>query len=357
MAEPLPIVVYGATGFTGRLVCTELHRRGNRFAIAGRDEKKLRALAHTVGGPEIVVADLEPRALLAMAERGRVVLDCAGPFAKLGRPVQDAALAAQRHFLDITGEAGYMRDTFARDEEARKRGVALVNAVGFDVVPTDAAAVIATMRAGGSVDDLRIAFATVGGRPTQGTLRSVAVGANRGGLAFVDGELRGEPVGAARWNAAFPEPIGTRTCVSVPWGDLATAPRSTGTRNLRVYMAVPRMVAPLLPFMKLGEKIMGLSPAQKIANRLVGMLPEGPSDEERGRGRFAVIAEARGKSGTGCAWVTGGDGYDFTAASSVRCAERAASDEFTSSGALTPTQAFGAEWLLSSLDGTGVTYG
>ena len=79
------VVVYGATGFTGRLVCRELARLGTRFAIAGRDGSKLEALAKTFDPtPTVDVAALDDGPGLArMAERGRVVLDCAGPFASL----------------------------------------------------------------------------------------------------------------------------------------------------------------------------------------------------------------------------------------------------------------------------------
>src|SRR5262249_39717362 len=155
------------TGFTGRLVCAELSRKQIPFAISGRDPAKLSALAASLPrSPEVIVARIDdPSALEQMAARARVVLACAGPFARFGRPVQDAALAAQRHYLDVAGEAGFLLETAARDAEARSRGVALVNAVGFDVVPTDAAAVLACEAAGAPVADLRIAFANTG-RPT-----------------------------------------------------------------------------------------------------------------------------------------------------------------------------------------------
>jgi short subunit dehydrogenase-like uncharacterized protein len=94
-----------------------------------------------------------------------------------------------------------------------------------------------------------------------------------------------------------------------------------------------------------------------LAERWVRSLPEGPSDEQRSRGRFAVYAEARGANGLRAAWVTGGDGYDFTAASSSLCAERAAAADFPARGALTPTQAFGARALLDGLADAGVRWG
>ena len=136
------IIVYGATGYTGRLVCAELHRKKLSFAVSGRDEKKLRALAEATGNPEVIVAPLDDAgALEKMAARGKCVLDCAGPFVRMGKPVQDAALAAGSHFLDITGELTYMQRTYARDTRVNHRNIALINAVGFDVVPDKCAAV------------------------------------------------------------------------------------------------------------------------------------------------------------------------------------------------------------------------
>ncbi len=345
------VVVYGATGFTGRLVCAELSRRKVPFAVAGRDRAKLTALSASLGAaqPEVLVAALDdPAALKQAIERGRVVLACAGPFARMGEPVREAALAAGRHYLDITGESDYMLATAARDAEARARGVALVNAVGFDVVPTDAAAVLACDAAGGKPELLRIAI-RFGGRATQGTTRSALEHADKGGLAYIGGKYVSEAVAADRWQAAFPPPIGDRVCVSIPWGDLATAPRSTGARTIRTYMAVTPTVARVMPLVGLASKALSWGPAKRLAEHWVSSLPEGPSDDERARARCAIVAEAQSGARTARAWVTAGDGYDFTAASAVECAVRAAADGFDKKGALTPTQAFGARPLLEAL--------
>ncbi|MGZ3443590.1 MAG: saccharopine dehydrogenase family protein, partial [Polyangia bacterium] len=311
----LAVVVYGATGFTGRLVCAELQRRKVRFAVAGRDQAKLTALSESLATaqPEVLVAALDDRAALEAAiARGRVVLACAGPFARMGEPVREAALAARRHYLDITGETEYMQATAARDEAAKERGVALVNAVGFDVVPTDAAAVLASDAAGGKPELLRIAI-QFGGRATQGTTRSALESADKGGLAYIGGQYVSEPVAADRWQVAFPPPIGDRVCVSIPWGDLATAPRSTGARTVRTYMAVTPTVARVMPLVGLASKALSWGPARRLAEHWVSSLPEGPSDAERARARCAIVAEAQNGARTARAWVTAGDGYDLTA--------------------------------------------
>jgi short subunit dehydrogenase-like uncharacterized protein len=339
------IIIYGATGYTGRLICTELARKQLPFVIAGRDEKKLKTLAQYCGNPEIAVAALDDaKALEATARRGKVVLDCAGPFVLMGRPVQNAALAAGAHFLDVTGEIKWMRETLARDAEARAKKVALINAVGFDVVPTDCAAVMAAQAAGSPVERVRIAFATRPMRTSQGTARSAVEGMHLGSLAWENGEWVQEPVGKEVWEVPFPEPLGPKTCVSVPWGDVCSAPRSTGARNVRTFM-------PLSPsLVRLGRTFGPLfkyKPVRALAERWVRAQPEGPSDEERKSSRFAVFAEAVGPKGTHSFWITGGNGYDFTASSAVWCAEQCLTKEL--SGALTPTQAFGAETLLDGL--------
>jgi saccharopine dehydrogenase (NAD+, L-lysine-forming) len=353
------VVVYGATGFTGRLICAELGRRGVSFAIAGRDGAKLRALGGQLGAgvPQIVAALDDTAALTRMAEQGRCVLACAGPFALYGLPVQDAALAAGRHFLDITGEGSYMQATHARDAAAQERRVALINAVGFDVVPTDAAAALASEAAGGAPSWLRIAFTQRAAQPTQGTTRSAVNAAREGGLAYLDGEWRRERVGADRWEAPFPEPFGRELAVSIPWGDVITAPRSTQARNVRTYLSLPPRVARLLPVVGVASRLLALAPARALAERWVRSLPEGPSEERRRQARFAVVAQAEGTRGTRRAWVTGGDGYEFTAASAALCAQLAAAQGFAGVGALTPTQAFGARALLEGLADAGVRYG
>jgi saccharopine dehydrogenase (NAD+, L-lysine-forming) len=352
------VVVYGATGFSGRLICAELARRKVSFVIAGRDRAKLTALAASLPSPpELLEASIDDAAALRRAvARGRVVLACAGPFARLGAPVRAAALAEGRHYLDITGEIPYMLETAEHDAEARRRGVALINAVGFDVVPTDAAAVLASEAVGGKPDDVRIAI-KFSGRATQGTTRSALEHAGMGGMAFVDGAFRSEPVGHDRWQAQFPSPLGTLTTVSLPWGDVATAPRSTGARTVRTYVAVPPAVAPLMPLVGAATKALAWGPLKQVAERVVQSMPEGPSDAERASARSAVVAEARAGGRVGRAWVTMGDGYDVTAATAVECAARAAAPQFAGAGALTPAQAFGARALLTALGASGIAFG
>ena len=357
--ERIPVVLYGATGYTGRLVAAALARRGTKFALAGRDRAKLAEVAKAAGGaPETIAASLDDAgALRKLAERARVILDCAGPFARMGPPVVEAAIAGGAHYLDITGEPEFMRWTCARGAEAEAKGVALVNAVGFDVVPSDAAAALAAAGVGSPVTLVRIAIGHRHGRPSQGTVRSMLESLGQGGLAWTDGGLKSEPVGAERWTVPFPQPVGTRECLSVPIGDVVTAPRTTGAESVRGFMSVSPLLARWAGFVPAMGKAAMLPGVRAITERWLRTLPEGPDATQRAESRFAVLAEATGPKGVRSTWVTGGDGYDFTAESASLCATLAAAEGFAKKGALSPAQAFGAKELLDALAPAGVHWG
>src|SRR5690348_1634802 len=108
------IAVYGATGYTGRLVAHELRRRGLTAILAGRNADKLDALVTEVGAdwPTRVAAVDDPAALRAAFAGADAVINCAGPFTFFGAPVIEAAIDAGAHYCDTTGEQPYMQRVF-----------------------------------------------------------------------------------------------------------------------------------------------------------------------------------------------------------------------------------------------------
>jgi short subunit dehydrogenase-like uncharacterized protein len=133
----LDVVLFGATGFTGRLVAEYLARRGPRaWAIAGRNRDKLAALGLAV---PIVVADaLEPAACAEIARRAKVVCTTVGPYSKYGSALVAACADAGTHYCDLTGEVHWMRQMIdAHHERARQTGARIVHACGFDSIPSD----------------------------------------------------------------------------------------------------------------------------------------------------------------------------------------------------------------------------
>ncbi len=138
------IVVFGATGFTGRLVAAYLAASGDsfRWAVAGRDAESLVAVKDELGlGEEVgvIAADSgDPGSLAAMVEQTRVVLTTVGPFQKYGEPLVAACVEAGTDYADITGEPEFVNRLLeCYDQAARERGVRVVNCCGFDSIPHD----------------------------------------------------------------------------------------------------------------------------------------------------------------------------------------------------------------------------
>jgi short subunit dehydrogenase-like uncharacterized protein len=151
------VVVFGATGVTGRRVAAYLAERasaggGLRWAPAARDEAKLaRTLAEVgVEAPETIAADVSsPSSLAALAARTKVVLDLVGPYTLYGRPMIEACVEQGAHYVDLTGELQFVRQTIADfDGRAREAGVKIVQVCGFEALPPDllAASVAADAR-------------------------------------------------------------------------------------------------------------------------------------------------------------------------------------------------------------------
>ncbi|MEE4359909.1 MAG: saccharopine dehydrogenase NADP-binding domain-containing protein [Pseudomonadales bacterium] len=145
--EAFDVVIYGATGYTGRLVAQYLTARQRdgldvRWAMAGRNEKKLAAVRREIGAPAdtpLLVADAaKPASILAMVERTLVVLTTVGPYQRYGEPLLEACATTGTDYVDLCGEVAWMRQMIdAHGAEAQESGARIVFSCGFDSVPFD----------------------------------------------------------------------------------------------------------------------------------------------------------------------------------------------------------------------------
>ncbi|XP_041968124.1 saccharopine dehydrogenase-like oxidoreductase [Aricia agestis] len=145
----LDVVIFGASGYTGRHVVRAAPRllRGLAWAVAGRDADKLRSalrdatnkIGEDITSIECIVADVsDADSLRAMCERARIVVNCCGPYRFYGEPVLQAAIQSRTHYVDVSGEPQFMELMQLRHgAEARASGVYAVSACGFDSIPLD----------------------------------------------------------------------------------------------------------------------------------------------------------------------------------------------------------------------------
>ena len=143
----LEIVLWGATGYTGRLVAERLAADPTlRWALAGRDRARLEAVRkelaarapHAAELPILVGDAGDAESLAALAARTRVVCTTVGPYARHGGPLVAACVAAGAHYCDLTGELPWIRRMIdAHHDAARAAGVRIVHCCGFDSIPSD----------------------------------------------------------------------------------------------------------------------------------------------------------------------------------------------------------------------------
>ena len=145
-AREFDIVLFGATGATGRLTARHLAAEAGpdlRLALAGRSATRLESLARELGGvardwPRLVVDAADEDAVRDLASRTRVVVTTVGPYVKYGPPLVAACAEAGTDYCDITGEVLFVHRTMAAHHETAKRtGARIVHACGFDSVPSD----------------------------------------------------------------------------------------------------------------------------------------------------------------------------------------------------------------------------
>ena len=329
-------MIYGANGYTGRLVAEAAAAAGEQPVLAGRSEAGVRAVADRSGASWRAFPLERPK-----LEGIDLVLHCAGPFSATSRPMVDACLAVGAHYLDITGEVDVIEAVLARDAEARAAKVALVPAVGFDVVPSDCLAALLHRKLPSAVR-LELAFRSHG-RPSPGTLKTMVENLPRGTRARRGGKL--VAIDPLIRTVPFPR-SGPRQAMAIPWGDLATAYRSTGIPDITVYMAMGDRALRLARLQRLFAPLVGLAPVQAFLKRRIERRVRGPGREERERGSVELwgrVEDARGNFAEGTMVVP--EGYQFTAEAALACVRRVRAG--IAPGAWTPSLAFGPDFAVS----------
>jgi len=309
------IVVYGATGLTGRRACAELEATGTAFAIAGRDADKLAELAAQFPAAAVRVASIDDPAALARAfGDATVVLSCAGPAGATNEPVLAAALAAGAHYVDLGGDQAFLHGAYERYESAARRAgrVAIIGA-GVDCVLGDwAAAWAAAYVCGvasehsGDVDVVRtgpldrlaeerplddIAVSYVFDDLVLSPAGQRAAFARLHGRALAWQRDRWETVAPAaekrRINAGLALG-GERDVVSFPGGDTITIPRHIAANKVQTFASTSRKSTTMTALRLLARAVPFVP---KRATELLAAYE--PREDEYARTAFAVIAQAR----------------------------------------------------------------
>ena len=345
------LVVYGAYGYTGRLIVEQAMRAGLEPHLAGRDADKLESFATEKGLSWTAVDVRDHHGLRALLRGAAVVLNCAGPFHRTVRPMTDACIASGTHYLDITGEIEVFEYLAGRGDDARAAGVMLLPGVGFDVVPTDCMAAHLKSRLPDATE-LKLAFSG-GGGISRGTLLTMIDNLGEPGAIRENGEIRPVPPAFDVIDVDFGPRARSETgreswcCMTIPWGDVSTAFHTTGIPDIRVYTAVPPKAIRNMKRMRWFGWLLRREFVRKLARRKVNAGRPGPSDRARESSSTYVWGWAQNAAGQAVeARQVGPNGYSFTAMAAVAAAKRALGGD-TAAGFRTPAMQFGADFCLS----------
>jgi short subunit dehydrogenase-like uncharacterized protein len=346
------IVLFGATGYTGKLTAESLVRRGAKPVLAGRDRSKLELLAGELGGDlDTAEADVSrPETVSALLEKGDVMLSTVGPFTRYGAAAVEAAIGAKAHYIDSTGEPPFIRRVFEHyGPLAEAAGVGLVTAFGYDYVPGNLGGALALEQAGEPAVKVATGyFWSGGGAGMSGGTRASAAGAMLDpGFAYRDGRIVTER-GAKRirsFDVRGKQRPGISTGMTEHFGLPQSYPRlrevdtylgwfGSMSRLMQVNSAVAS-AAMKVPFARKGT--------EALLGRFVKGSSGGPGAEARAKSGSYFVAIASDASDRPLAEVRleGPDGYTYTADMLAWGAMRAAARGMGGAGGLGPVKAFG----------------
>lgn len=334
-------MLYGATGYTGQLVAEQAAAHGHRPLLAGRDEAKLRPLGRRYGFKYAAFTLDDVTTIARYTAEVALVYHAAGPFTYTADPMIRACLATHTHYLDITGEIHVFENTFRYDEVASKTGIALISGVGFDVIPSDClAAYVAAQVPHARTLEIGVQALT---RVSAGTARSLLEMLPQGALVRRDGRIVGQQLGHGARDIPYLD--GVQRSIPIPWGDIATAYRTTHIPNITAYMPFPPRAIALA---RVGGVMAGLLRSRALRQVLGAVLDRtmnGPDAAARAQGRSTLWACASDEiGGRAEAWLETAEGYEFTALAALPVIERTLAE--APCGALTPALAFGADFVL-----------
>jgi len=272
MSTDKPVIVYGASGYTGRLVCEYLREYNVPFVAAGRDKARIQEAMDKVPGIDTVeheivevAHDVEP--LAELFDGARVVLNTVGPFAQYGREVVEACIRSGCHYLDTTGEQDWL---IICDEEygARmaEKGLLLAPGIAQMYTTSEIAAQLCLERPGVDTLDILVFWK---GTPTVASTRTILVNACLSKAYYLEQNQYAEwPADAGLYDVAIPgqHEVG----LALPWGGMshpvwfkhdprvANVKALGGVFNRPLMLGVPQIVKGVL------EAIEGLPDSEKL---------------------------------------------------------------------------------------------
>lgn len=337
-------LLYGANGYTGRLIARYAAEYNLTPILAGRTHESIETMARELNlSYRIINLDKEDE-LVAVLKEVKLVLHAAGPFHYTARQMADACIKTGTHYLDINGDISVFEMLKKYDKAAAAAGIMIMPGVGFDVVPTDCIALQLKNKMPDAIK-LQLAFATIGGSLSHGTATTIAAKIGEGGAIRKAGEIKKAVIGASGMTVNFFRGYNKKEIpifvMSIPWGDISTAHFTTGIPNIETYTGVSKMTWYFLKTQFLFNWLLRKKGVRNFLKKKINALPAGPSDEQRYKATGMVWGRATNAAGkTATIMLCGPEGYTITIHASLIIIQKVLNGNFKT-GYQTPANVYG----------------
>ncbi|MEM8895477.1 MAG: saccharopine dehydrogenase NADP-binding domain-containing protein [Bacteroidota bacterium] len=345
-------LIYGAYGFTGKLIARLAADKGHDIVIAGRNAESIKQLGEKLNVPWLSYSLDDQKSLDDSLQNMDAVLHCAGPYSKTAGQMIDACIRCGVHYLDITGEIEVFELAASKNEEAKKAGIVLLPGVGFDVVPTDC---LASYLKSMLPDATRLEMGFKGvSSPSRGTALTMVENLHKPGMIRENGDLKQVPSAYKTRSVAINDrPI---NFASIPWGDVSTAYHSTDIPNITLYTAIPPKQVANMKRLYAVRGILKMGFIQRMIQNRVRKTVKGPNEKLRNEGKSYIWGEVTNPSGAKhFARIETLEGYKLTSITAVSAVEKLLTGNVFP-GFKTPSLAFGRDFILE-VEGTTRTDG
>jgi len=341
---PSRVLVFGATGFTGGLICRELKAQPIDVIAAGRDEKKLNGLDPDYGKAVVDIAD--PPRVRQLIRRADIVVNAIGPFNLHGHGIVTAAAERGVRYLDICGEQQFIKFAFDQiNPLAQKSRSLIVNSCSFESLVADllASEICANDT---EYEDISSFYHFLNSQPSIGTKLTMKLARHFPTYLLSDGDLKVTPPMAHHRDvriAGLPE---LTHAGFFPFPEVLFFARRFRTRNAGSYYLFEEGQMEQVPL------VAGRSPQdmERTLERFRRTRQFNPTDAERESQQFrlAVVAKVRGGERRQVV-VRGKDMYNLTAKIMAQCVALLLEGRVGGHGVKTPAEAFGGKALLDVL--------
>ncbi len=348
------LLLYGANGYTGKLIAKLASAYGLKPILAGRTEASIKPLADELQLPYRIF-DLDDKTQLETAlSEVKLVLHAAGPYVYTAKQMIEACLQAGVHYIDINGDIAVFEMLKKYDAAAIEQNIMVMPGVGFDVVPTDCIALQLKNKMPDATH-LKLAFASIGGGLSHGTAITMAGKIGEGGAARENGRIVRKPLGQKGMWVDFSAGSGggkkNLFVMTIPWGDISTAYTTTAIPNIETYTGIAPKVYSILKFQWAFNWLLRTGFVRNIIRKKIKARPAGPSDEQRQKSSSLVWGEVSNPSGkTLTGSIRCADGYSLTAHSSLLISKKILEGNYRT-GFQTPAGCYG-ENLIMEVPGT-----